>query len=1093
MDVFRGAGDVVSARRRDRRVGMKRAGVVVREAAGQMWEQLEARQMLAGGTWTAMTNTAPAGLGTMILLTDGSVMAEGPGVTNTWYKLTPDSSGNYVNGTWSTLASMSLQRLYFGSKVLKDGRVLVLGGEYSGPSGTANWINSGEIYNPVSNSWSSIPNFPQSQFGDDPTALLPDGRVLAGYLSGPQTYIYDPTSNTWSTGGTKLNSDRSDEESWIKLPDDSILSYNIFGAPQGSERYIPATNSWVAGGTVSQQLHTSGGKELGPGLLLPNGRALQIGATNHNAIYDPATDTWTNIPDTPGNIGANDAPGAMMPNGVVLYAAGDTSTSFNPPTTLFEYDPIANTITNAPVPGLSLNVPPFVSRMLMLPTGQVMFHTSGNRPYIYTPTGSPQASWRPTITNIVGNGSSTYTLYGTQLNGISEGAAYGDDAEMSSNYPIVRVSDSTGTVKYARSFNWSSTGVQTGAAIVSTQFLLPAGINPNAFTVTVSGAGISSNAAAAPGTPVYVSPANGASGLDRNGLTLDWGDVANATSYDVYLDDMTTPVANVSTSQWTISPQTSGGAHSWKIVADGPGGSTAGPTWTFSVAAIGAPDVPSGPNHNGDIVTAKPVLLDWNDSNGAVNYDVWVQGVFNSTVTVSQFSYSPTDGIKTWKIIARNSDGALATGPQWQYTLDTTPPSAAYQGATPSTGTTVMNFTVLYNDSTSGMDVTSYDSNDITVTGPNGYSEAATYVTRSGNLVTYSIPAPGGIWNDADNGTYFIKQNANEIRDLAGNYRAASGSSGFGQFVANLSFAWMSGSTLNMLFDGTTTPITLATSGSNITANKNASTPSFAGVTAINVIGTNSDDLLKISAPLLPPMTFGNGSGNDSVEITTGTYTFNGDAGGANHNVALLVDSGAAAVMNASQNLANLTVNGTATLSQNGNRVILTRGLSVSGRLDLVDNDLALNYTGSSPIGSWTGSAYTGVSGMLAAGRSGGTWSGNGIVTSMSAAISPNVLTTLGVAEAGDVLDFTGGATQLWDGQTVDATTVLVKYTYGGDANLDGTLNGDDYFQIDSHFNQAGSVFGAYNGDFNLDGEINGDDYFIIDSNWNVGSTGPVL
>ena len=58
-----------------------------------------------------------------------------------------------------------------------------------------------------------------------------------------------------------------------------------------------------------------------------------------------------------------------------------------------------------------------------------------------------------------------------------------------------------------------------------------------------------------------------------------------------------------------------------------------------------------------------------------------------------------------------------------------------------------------------------------------------------------------------------------------------------------------------------------------------------------------------------------------------------------------------------------------------------------------------------------------------------------------------------------------------------------------GDANLDGTLNGDDYFQIDSHFNQDGTVFGYYNGDFNYDGAINGDDYFIIDSNIGIGQS----
>src|SRR5256714_13868260 len=114
-------------------------------------------------------------------------------------------------------------------------------------------------------------------------------------------------------------------------------------------------------------------------------------------------------------------------------------------------------------------------------------------------------------------------------------------------------------------------------------------------------------------------------------------------------------------------------------------------------------------------------------------------------------------------------------------------------------------------------------------------------------------------------------------------------------------------------------------------------------------------------------------------------------------------------------------------------------------------------------------------------------------MTSQSAAHNPSVLTTLAVADASEVLDFSSGSTTLWDGQSVDTTTVLVKYTWGGDANLDGTLNGDDYFQIDSHFNQAGLIFGHYNGDFNLDGDINGDDYFIIDSNWNGGSTSPAL
>jgi len=70
----------------------------------------------------------------------------------------------------------------------------------------------------------------------------------------------------------------------------------------------------------------------------------------------------------------------------------------------------------------------------------------------------------------------------------------------------------------------------------------------------------------------------------------------------------------------------------------------------------------------------------------------------------------------------------------------------------------------------------------------------------------------------------------------------------------------------------------------------------------------------------------------------------------------------------------------------------------------------------------------------------------------------------------------------IFGGQNVGATDTLVMYTYAGDANLDGVINGDDYFQIDSAFPQQ--AHGWINGDFNYDGVINGDDYFVIDSNF---------
>src|SRR5260370_26060353 len=83
---------------------------------------------LPSGTWNPLTNLAPAGIGTMMLLSDGTVMAQ-EGGSQKWDKLTPNALGSYVKGTWSALAPMSTPRLYYGSEILPPGRIFLLGGE----------------------------------------------------------------------------------------------------------------------------------------------------------------------------------------------------------------------------------------------------------------------------------------------------------------------------------------------------------------------------------------------------------------------------------------------------------------------------------------------------------------------------------------------------------------------------------------------------------------------------------------------------------------------------------------------------------------------------------------------------------------------------------------------------------------------------------------------------------------------------------------------------------------------------------------------------------------------------------------------------
>ncbi|MEA2707878.1 MAG: hypothetical protein QOF78_479 [Phycisphaerales bacterium] len=153
----------------------------------------------------------------------------------------------------------------------------------------------------------------------------------------------------------------------------------------------------------------------------------------------------------------------------------------------------------------------------------------------------------------------------------------------------------------------------------------------------------------------------------------------------------------------------------------------------------------------------------------------------------------------------------------------------------------------------------------------------------------------------------------------------------------------------------------------------------------------------------------------------------------------------------------------------------------VDAKLDLRDNDLVVNYSGASPLGISNGARYTGVTGNIQSASNAGAWDGPGITTSMSDAASG--LTTLGIAEAADVLGLTGSDTALWGGQTVDATSLLIKYTYAGDLNLDGLISGDDYSAIDFNINVPGAS-GYYNGDVNYDGIISGDDYSTLDFNY---------
>ena len=138
--------------------------------------------------------------------------------------------------------------------------------------------------------------------------------------------------------------------------------------------------------------------------------------------------------------------------------------------------------------------------------------------------------------------------------------------------------------------------------------------------------------------------------------------------------------------------------------------------------------------------------------------------------------------------------------------------------------------------------------------------------------------------------------------------------------------------------------------------------------------------------------------------------------------------------------------------------------------------------------GTWNGSAYSGIAGLVDSGRgSAGNalWDGPGIVTSDTRAIDNGDLVSIGVAQVSEVRNVADTETTTFAGQTVLGSDVIAMVTWGGDATLDGKINIDDYGRIDGNVGQSGSVFGWSRGDFNYDGKINIDDYGIIDGNIN--------
>ena len=200
---------------------------------------------------------------------------------------------------------------------------------------------------------------------------------------------------------------------------------------------------------------------------------------------------------------------------------------------------------------------------------------------------------------------------------------------------------------------------------------------------------------------------------------------------------------------------------------------------------------------------------------------------------------------------------------------------------------------------------------------------------------------------------------------------------------------------------------------------------------------------------------------------------------------------GATATFNASQHLAGLELSaqGRAVVAPGANKVLVTHGLSIdpaAAQLDLTDNSMIVRYTGGTPY--MPSAELENIKAWIAAGYDWMSWAGKGIVS--SAAVADPISLGIGYAQN----DMLFAPYDVFSGEPVDSSTILVKFTYNGDLNLDGCVDDNDvtFFNLfydggltTSHYWNEGDIFG-------YDGRVDDNDVTILGLTYGLGIGSPL-
>jgi autotransporter-associated beta strand protein len=157
----------------------------------------------------------------------------------------------------------------------------------------------------------------------------------------------------------------------------------------------------------------------------------------------------------------------------------------------------------------------------------------------------------------------------------------------------------------------------------------------------------------------------------------------------------------------------------------------------------------------------------------------------------------------------------------------------------------------------------------------------------------------------------------------------------------------------------------------------------------------------------------------------------------------------------------------------------------VSDSQSTISNLTSLNLNGNMIV---HGGSLTTLNSEVKEGFNNGAWNGTSIasgipITSTAAASDTTRLHALALIQNDNGLKTSTPLYMTFEGQSVSDSDILLKYTYYGDANLDGKVDGSDYSLIDNGYLK--NLTGWFNGDFNYDGVVNGSDYTLIDNAFN--------